>query len=449
MRYSRRAPGAAWSFPETIGTYAGTTPFAEGECRIAAGTDNSVHVLMADDTSGNSEIIHRTKPAGGPWSAPINISNTPTYRSEFPEVGVDLNLTVHAAWIDAIGTGSVCCAEVYYAAQPFGGSWSAPVNVTNNPQNSYPVHLAIGPDNSVHLLWTQEDAGPGRANIWYALLPPGGPWGPLESVTGNPVPTIGRSGGRVAMTPGGAVHVVWYTGGGAPVEIWESRRLSPGSWSPAVNLSNNPGNSVSPDLVAAPDSSLHLAWQDDSGGSYDVFHNTMPSGGVWGIPVNLSAAPGTSQDPGLAIAPDTSLHAVWSDAALGGLETMNATTRPFVSLGLKGIPRSPNPVGFGVYWAQGETGNTAVVLLSCSGAAGFAVPDGRRFPVVFDSCTTAGLALLPYFTGTVDPAGRAPTYMFPFPPMQPGFRFYAAAGTFHATTGRLVSITEAITFVTQ
>jgi len=449
VRYSRRAPGAAWSFPETIGTYAGGTPFADGECRIAAASDNSIHVLMADDTSGNSEIIHRVRPAGGPWSAPVNISNTPTYRSEFPDLAVDFNLTVHAAWIDAIPTGGVCCAEVYYASQPLGGPWSPPVNVTNNPQNSYPVRLGLSPDNSVHLVWTQEDAGPGRANIRYALLPPGGPWGPLESVTGDPVPTIGRSGGVVAVTPGGTVHAVWYTGGGAPVEIWEARRLSPGSWSPAVNLSNNPGNSVSPDLVAGLDGSLYLVWQDDFGGNYDVFLATRPPGGAWGPPVNLSVSPGVSQDPSLVAALDGSLHAIWADSTFGSVEALHTTTRTVVSLALTGIPRSPTPVSFAVSNAVGEAGNAVVVLLSCTGTAGFPVPDGRRFPLVFDSCTTAGLVLMPYFIGTVDPTGRASTYSFPFPPMQPGLRFHAAAGTFHGVTGRLASITEAITFLTQ
>lgn len=94
-----------------------------------------------------------------------------------------------------------------------------------------------------------------------------------------------------------------------------------------------------------------------------------------------------------------------------------------------------------------ENGRTALVLISCTGTAGFPLPgDGRIVPLTFDSCTQIGLSLSIALRGTVM-LGTANTPVIPFPNAAPGTTVFAAAVTIGG--GQFHSILGPISFVTQ
>ncbi len=95
------------------------------------------------------------------------------------------------------------------------------------------------------------------------------------------------------------------------------------------------------------------------------------------------------------------------------------------SLTFNGLAFPGNTVNF-TTWAPGEDGASALVLLSCTPGAlpGIPLPgDGRRVPLVFDSCTSLGLTLSAILTGTVanDGTDLAETFEVPFPNYNPIF----------------------------
>ncbi len=124
--------------------------------------------------------------------------------------------------------------------------------------------------------------------------------------------------------------------------------------------------------------------------------------------------------------------------------------RDRIDLAFHGTPQSGNPVHFTVLNALGETGNSALVLLSCSGITpGFQLPagDGRTVYLNLDACTSLGLSFGALLQGVVDASGSATTPPIPFPQVNPGITISAAALTFAG--GSFVAITSPISFVTQ
>ncbi|MEQ8765412.1 MAG: VCBS repeat-containing protein [Planctomycetota bacterium] len=118
------------------------------------------------------------------------------------------------------------------------------------------------------------------------------------------------------------------------------------------------------------------------------------------------------------------------------------------SLDLVGTPSTGSPIHFTVSGLTGEQGNTAQVLLSCNGTAGFPLPnDGRIVPLTLDGCTAAGLNAAVFLQGTVDATGTASTPDVAFPNAAPGRTVWAAAVTINGP--QFVSIVGPISFVTQ
>jgi hypothetical protein len=120
-----------------------------------------------------------------------------------------------------------------------------------------------------------------------------------------------------------------------------------------------------------------------------------------------------------------------------------------VELSFHGVPSSPNLVNFTLSNVAGEATNMVLVLLSCSGTAGFPLADGRTVPLTFDPCTIAGLQLMPVLSATIDANGVASTPLVAFPPAPAGQVVHAAGITLDANARAVISITAPIGFITQ
>lgn len=346
MKYRSRPPGGSWSAATVVGTYAGITIFADGDICIAAAPDGTVHILYADDSSGNSEIYHRSKPVGGSWSGPVNISQTPGTRSEFPHVAVSPDGIVHAAWVDATPSGGGCCGETYYASLSPGGSWTPAINVSNSAANEYEIRMGVGPDNSVHIISAQEDGGPGIQNIYYYTKPAGGSFAPAKNLTG--IANVGRNMGGVLKTADGTVHVVYYEGPAPHQVIYQNRPACDTSWSSPVNLSNSAGGSYNPALAADACGNLHVAWSQDIGAVRRVMHSGRLTSGEWSPPEDITGGASSGEWPHLAVAgpqgPTTgTVEAVYVDLSFGSGDeffTENSLTNCGTVVGIQ----NPGPV---------------------------------------------------------------------------------------------------------
>lgn len=88
--------------------------------------------------------------------------------------------------------------------------------------------------------------------------------------------------------------------------------LAPPQWSLPVNISNNIGISVFPDITSDIFGYLHLVWVDNTLGNFEIFYS-MWDGTNWSEPLNISNTPEISNHP--AISPDIfgRVHVVWEE----------------------------------------------------------------------------------------------------------------------------------------
>jgi len=86
-------------------------------------------------------------------------------------------------------------------------------------------------------------------------------------------------------------------------------------WGFPVNISSTPGKSKNPVIAVGVSGTLHVVWEDDTLGNWEVFYTYKPVGGVWQPPVNISNTAGTSSAPDLVVDNDNALHVVWTDSS--------------------------------------------------------------------------------------------------------------------------------------
>ncbi len=122
--------------------------------------------------------------------------------------------------------------------------------------------------------------------------------------------------------------------------------------------------------------------------------------------------------------------------------------RDTIRLYLEGTPAPGHSVRFAIHNAHGESGNLALVVLSCAGKGPFDLPaDGGPLYLTPDTCTSLGLSAGVLFQGLIDPNGRATTPFVIFPGISPGLTIHAAAVTIQG--GAFVSTTSPVTLLSQ
>lgn len=225
---------------------------------IAAG-GSRVFVVWVDETPGNDEILFSHSTDGGKsFSEPRNISQT-SNDSGSVRIAVE-GEEVSVVWSERVGSNW----EIFFIRSSDGGqAFSKPLNLSNSPGDSGFPHVVM---------------------------------------------------------KGGTVVVAWVDDTPGNDEIFVSRSVNKGaSFSPPVNISNNPGNSVFPHL-AFSDSTVVVAWSDLTPGNEEVFVSRSPNKGVtFSAPVNISHNPGRSTHPAIAFS-GSHLFVVWSDRTPGNTE---------------------------------------------------------------------------------------------------------------------------------
>jgi hypothetical protein len=134
----------------------------------------------------------------------------------------------------------------------------------------------------------------------------------------------------LGFAPDGTPYVAWHDGGDDEIYV---RRWSGSAWeevgtgsATGGGISDNTGWSGSPSLAVAPDGTPYVAWQDNTGGDYDIYVRRW-SGSSW-VEVGVDSASGGgisdntgwSGSPSLGFAPDGSPYVAWHDDSGGDWE---------------------------------------------------------------------------------------------------------------------------------
>ena len=210
-----------------------------------AAIGNNVYVTWRDNTSGNFEIAFAASTDNGQTftNPPLNLSNT-LDESSNPQIAAVGN-NVYVTWQD----GTLSNADIFFAASTDNGQifTNPPLNLSNNTGLSFAPQITAIADN-VYITW--RDNAPGNADIFFAASTDNG------QIFTNPPLNLSNSTGesdrpRITIF-GNNVYVTWDDNTLGNLEIAFAASTDNGQifTNPPLNLSNNPGDSVEPQIAA-------------------------------------------------------------------------------------------------------------------------------------------------------------------------------------------------------
>jgi hypothetical protein len=270
-----------------------------------------LHVVLEDERDGNSEIYYKVSTDGGiSWGSDTRLTNNSAL-SRSPSVSV-AGSVVHVVWDDERDVNF----EIYYKRSTDGGiSWGGDTRLTNN--FSFSLFPSVSVSGSVvHVVWFDYRDG-GGTEIYYKRSTDGGiSWEADERLTNNPA----FSGYPSVSVSGSVVHVVWDEERDGNREIYYKRSTDGGiSWGADTRLTNNPDNSWYPS-VSVSGSGVHILWQDNRDGNYEIYYKRSTDGGVsWGADTRLTNNSALSLSPSVSVS-DSAVHVVWYDERDGNQE---------------------------------------------------------------------------------------------------------------------------------
>src|SRR5688500_10303492 len=131
------------------------------------------------------------------WAANVKISDDPGAAAQTrPRIGIDGAGNLIAAWLDA-RTSPV---RVRAARKPAGGSWSASIEVSPSPANAQSLALSVRADGYAWVTWGDTRAGGSNADIWGSRYDPYlNTWSPPQRLD-DAAGTTAQLGPTVAFT---------------------------------------------------------------------------------------------------------------------------------------------------------------------------------------------------------------------------------------------------------
>lgn len=221
--------GANFSIPESLSLHTGNSTNAQ----IGIDLNGNIGVVWANDSPGNFDIFFsRSVDGGATFSSPKNISNG-SGLAQNPQMAIDDKGNIDVAWQD--NTTQNPNSDIYFARSGDGGvTFSSPSNVSNNTGVSENPFLTIDAGANINLAW--EDDTPGNEDVFFS-----------------------RS------TDSGA------------------------SFGASLNLSNDAGLSLAPDIAADKNGNINVAWQDATSGISQIFFSRLVTGAVANQPPTANA----------------------------------------------------------------------------------------------------------------------------------------------------------------
>lgn len=190
--------------------------------------------------------------------------------------------------------------------------WQTDVRLTYDPGLSLTSYnngwrIAANAD-VVHTVWY--DDGDGNFEIYYKRsVDRGITWGPDLRVTSN---TAASEHPSVSVS-GSVLHVLWQDNRDGNYEIYYKRSSNEGvNWSQDTRLTNDPSESRYPS-VAVSGQAIHVVWYDSRDGNEEIYYKRSTDGGVsWGTDTRLSNDPAWSQFASVSVS-GSDVHVVWAD----------------------------------------------------------------------------------------------------------------------------------------
>ena len=275
--------------------------------QVAVDSHGNIFMAWEDDTSNNSNILFsRSTDGGATFSAPMNISNAPG--SSFgPRIAVGSNGNVNVVW-EVLNSST---QDIMFSRSTDGGaSFSAPMNLSNGLAGPSSPQIAADASGNLYVVW-ENDVSP--LGIFFSRSTDGGVTFSLPAEIS--LNTQGSITPQLAVDSTGNVSVVWEDDMSGISDVSFAHSSDSGAtFSVPISLSNNVGNSVSPQIALDSTGNIDVTWNNDSPGSFNIFFSrSADKGTTFSAPKNVSSSFGQAGNPQVATDSAGNINLVWSD----------------------------------------------------------------------------------------------------------------------------------------
>jgi hypothetical protein len=229
--------------------------------------DGSVLAVWMDGTRIEWEIFARAATASGSWSSVVPLDLPTGY---FPDVAIDSAGRVHLAWSRRFdGTSSVLYSRNDGLLS--GAAWTSPVVVKANTGEdwSYPK---VDCDNAGNAVVSWIDGTTGNDEIFVRKVY--GDGSVSEEANASESAAASTECDVAVNRSNGTFYVAWTESEDVLLRSYAN------AWSAITNVSSSPASSGAPSLAVDAKGQVHIAWQEYSGGSYEIYYDTSAGTGT-------------------------------------------------------------------------------------------------------------------------------------------------------------------------
>jgi|GEM_PF-3569522 len=266
---------------------------------LTVSPDGVVHLVYSSELFGNQEIYHTTW-ANGDWGIPENISNTEGSSTQ-PAITVANGGQPLVVWTEGVKKNS----RIYYAWQedhrwstyliPATGGGSAP-------------DVALGEANRVWVVWQALENSHHDIYALFGACVEGITWAPY-AMNISDTPANDSLAPALAGAPGVGAFLTWQEREQETTRIYYADNLEYGAfWGEPICLSPSGLASERPSIAARGPGSVHVAWD---AGNQLLLRYRLPDES-WSPQTVIANDPTAIGEVALALSPDLTLHAVWS-----------------------------------------------------------------------------------------------------------------------------------------
>ncbi len=356
--------------------------------------DDHLYVLAAVSNGGSDQLsLSASHDGGASWGAAVTV---PTGSSDVDGFALAAEGdVVHVAWTDnRSGSNRVYLRRSSDGGASFGAETRMDSGMVGTPTSFHPGVQLAARGGVVALSW--EEASGGDALQARFSSDGGLSFGAEQTVGSYPVGSKDVDNHRSAVGPDGSAGFVWEDNRGGSDEIWAAVRSAAGSWSADAQLS--PGSAGWPRLVAGGDGGWFSVWTgggfpEDTESAY-----SLDGGASWSSGFLIGSASGDADFAELAWNEDYgNLLSVWLSDSTGANRLYAGGYRP-QTMRVNGSLAAGNTVSFSFEGYRPPGADFGAVLISGGAAAGsYGLPfgDGRETGLLNDSVLASAMANIP------------------------------------------------------
>jgi LPXTG-motif cell wall-anchored protein len=249
------------------------------------------------------------------WTTPVNVSQ-PGGDAETPQVVLDATGRAIAVWL--LDTGDVSVVQA--STRPIGGTWSEPFDLSET--DSFGPQVVVDSSGLATAVWNQE--GTGEELIWAATSQSGQEWSDPRPLS---IPGTISNYPQLVVDSTGLVTAIWQSDDGTDTIIQSSTSQNGEDWSPIEDVSLTGGSAYYPAISLGPSGLAVAVWVLDDG-NYMIQSSASQTVGEWSDPEDLGEGNDSFvAKPQVKVDSTGRAIAIWSSYE-GSLYTVETATSP-------------------------------------------------------------------------------------------------------------------------